>query len=527
MVSFKESFFSKEFFLLLAILILGTFLRAYKLQEWPISVAEINPITTALDMINGTLPLYTGLNNYQGPMNAYVMIPAVFLFGSNIFSSRFSVMIFSIFSIFLLYFFAKKYYGKNVALFSCFILAILPADILTSTEAWEIPIVSFFIILFLYAFAKFSETKNKYYLYLLGLISGLAMMTRLTFVFFLSSFLLTFKLNPFISFSEFKKNITIKNILITITFFLLGLSPFLYWNLVNNFLTVNYLINHVPITVNNVNLLDVKSNLINGYHSFFDFLDNGPELKKIEFAQKFDSIIFLLVFILFIILTLRLHLKKRYEQSRKNFYILSNFLLIAVFKSLITITSFRIEDFYMILPFYSMIVSWSLIYVINFFKRGKIILILFVIFIVSLSAINLFSHYDQLIQSKQNDPCNFVTANLLEYLKNNSNSTVVFDTSMYADFYEFSSKTKNSNVLAAHDLNSTHLYERWSRQRDLIKNQNNEYVFVSKLCLPFWAKDLNIYENFANFVSANNKTLVTEKIFDRDNQEIARVAKVV
>lgn len=522
--SVKNFISSREFVFLLLILIIGLFLRSNKLKDWPISVDEAAAISLARDMVNGRIPLFSPVNDYQGPMKLYAMMPAIFLFGSNIFYIRFSVMLFSVFSIFVFYFFVKKLYDSKIALLSCFIWAILPADVILVTQAWEFPIVNFFVVSFLYVFLKYSETKNKNYLYLVAFIAGLAVMTRLTFLFFFASFIITFKLNPFLSFSQFRKNIKKKNLPLLVLFFVIGVSPMLYWNFLNNFATINFVSNNAPITYGNENLLNIKDNLVKGYSSFVKYLDIGSKFATFETLKMLNSGIFFVSFLVFVIFIFKNLIQKKYfDYTKKNLFILLNFLLITLFISLITVTNFRTDDFSLTFPFYSIILSWTLVYCINLIKKWKIVLTLFVIFLLSFSTIELVNSYGAFVASDKNNLCNLAIDALVKNFSA-SNTTLVFDVSKYKIFYAFYEETRNSTILQPHDINSSQLSENW---RNLMQSPNNEYIFMTNLCLPPWAKDLNIYKNFADFVSAYHKKLIIENITTSDGQELFRVAKLI
>ena len=521
---FKKANFSREFFVLLAIVVLAVFLRTYKLQESPIFVDEATFISFERDMISSKVSWYEPLADYFGDGIAYVFLPTTLLFGPNIFFLRFTAVLFSAASIFLLYFFTKRLYNKKVALFSCFILAISTSDFFISTEFWELPVINFFIILFLYSFARYSETRNKYYFFLIAFVIGFATITNPIFLFFLASFLITFRLNSFISFLKFRRSLTKKIFFVGFLFFFLGIFQMLYWNLLNNFATLKFIINHVPVTADSKNLFDIRGNLSQGYFNFINFLDNGSNFGILQFVKHLNSIMFLSYFLLFLMFTFEFAVQsKKIGEEKKDIYILLNFVLIILFLSLLTITTFRYECFCILLPFYSIIIGSTAVHLIDSIKKWKMILTFFVILSLSLGMINLLSGYDQLIESRKTNLCNQVIEGLVKFFNNSSNSTLVFDISKYEIFYGFYNETKNLSILRPHYAISSQLPELWA---NLIQNKNNEYVFVSKLCLSPWATNLNIYENFVSFVNANHKKLILEAIVSSNDEELFRVVRV-
>jgi 4-amino-4-deoxy-L-arabinose transferase-like glycosyltransferase len=175
---------NKVLFLLLAVFILGVFLRFYRLGEVPVGLHTdeaylgynaYSILHTGKEITGNFFPLHLKSFLYSPAGYTYSSIPSVFLFGLSAFSVRFSSAFFGSLTIILVFFLVRKLLKafKNkeyIALTAAFFLAISPWHINLSRVATDNVLVVFFIgigtLLYLYWLER-----EKYYLFFLSLFS--------------------------------------------------------------------------------------------------------------------------------------------------------------------------------------------------------------------------------------------------------------------------------------------------------------------------------------------------------------------
>jgi len=522
----------KPYFLLLLILILASFLRIWKMWEWPLNTDESIFSTNIFEIIKGNRPIdeppaaYDPVA-YTGQFTQYILLPSIFFFGNNLFFFRLPIVLVSIFSVLLLYMFARKYYNENVALFSAFILSIIPNVIINSSSAFEFPPIPFFILLSFYLFQRYAEVRKARYLYLFSFVSGLAIITRLTFFFFLIPFLLLLKFNPIIPFEKLKKDFNKRNLIFIFLFFLLGSFPFVFWNFTHEFATISFIAKDIPITYAKENLYNVGDNLFNGFYGFIHYLDKWFRWSfDLDTEINFLSIIFLLSLVTFILIPIKNSLKKvNSEFLRKNLYLLSIFFIILILKSTLTLSWFEREDYLMLYPFSSLIIGWSLNYAFNFYKdKKKIIFLAVFLLIFSYLIVNYLSRIQTEILKLNGDDCYKIVPELLKINEIKNSSLIVLDTTTYYQFFKFYEPKINSTNLVYQWYmieNFTKYYPQvWENETSVLLNDKVSYVFVKEECKRYWDKSVNITENFMKFLTDHNKTLFLVKNVSLNNNEI-------
>jgi len=522
----------KEIILFSLILILSLALKLSKIGEWPVTIDEALGANAARQIIAGEIAFYEPAVSYQGQFVQYVLIPATFFFGNDVFFIRFSIIIFSILTLLIFYLFVKRYYNVNIALIAAFVLAFTPNDILISTTAIEVPIIPFFMMLSLYIFSFYIRTKKIYYLYALALIFGIGLITRLTFVFFIIAFFASIKIYPTISLPlmQYFKQIKFKNWFVLGSMLILGMSPFLYWNSINNFQTATFILGNLPITQSKQNLFDVYRNFANGSNNFLLSLDNNYRYGFYELGnEKYSySIIFLISLTIFALFPLiDLNKRKKIAGLKTNYYLLINFFVIIALISTITFTAFEFEDYVMLYPFYSVIIAWSIFSIYKILKLKQSVLSIIFIFVVivafSSNLINFVDKYFKLLDAQNSEPCKTLVTNLLPYLKDTTKTLLVFPTDRYRSIYEFYDPSMTSSVLVSRYDTPEQSQIRWD---NYLKMQNVTYILINNKCNPEWSRQLNISESFLQFGAMKNKTIITHKILNVNDFEVLKIATV-
>lgn len=148
----------KSKYLIILILIVGLFLRFYKLGSIPnglyqdetaIGYNAYSILTTGKDEYGKSLPLYfKSFGDYKLPVYIYATVPAIKIFGMTPFAVRFPSALFGFLTIPLFYLLVFKLSkNNNLALTAAGLLAINPWHIHYSRAAFEVSISLFFFLL--------------------------------------------------------------------------------------------------------------------------------------------------------------------------------------------------------------------------------------------------------------------------------------------------------------------------------------------------------------------------------------------
>jgi len=154
---------------LISIFLIGFFLRFYKLGQLPNSfspdeVAQgytaYSLIKTGKDEWNQSWPLsLKSFGDYKPPLQTYLIIPAIKLFGLNTFSIRLPNALLSSLAIISTYFLAHILFNNtSIALLSALIIAISPWHLPMSRIGLEANLHTFFMPLAIYLFLKNKPT---------------------------------------------------------------------------------------------------------------------------------------------------------------------------------------------------------------------------------------------------------------------------------------------------------------------------------------------------------------------------------
>lgn len=164
----------KTFIFLLLILLIGFFLRFYRLGDYPVGFHRdeaflgynaYSLLKTGKDMSGDFLPLHLQSFIYSPAGYSYFSIPFIAVFDLNAFSVRFASASFGVLTVLMAYLLAAKIMKNSVlrykvAIFSSLFLAISPWHINLSRTATENTIVVFFISFGVYLFLRWLEDKT-------------------------------------------------------------------------------------------------------------------------------------------------------------------------------------------------------------------------------------------------------------------------------------------------------------------------------------------------------------------------------
>lgn len=220
------------YFLLIVVLLVGFFLRFYKLGNVPLGFYQdesaigynaYSVMLTGKDEHGISFPLYfKSFGDYKLPVYIYATIPAIKLFGMTEFAVRFPSAIFGFLTLLASYFFIWEITRKRIiALITVGFLAINPWSLHYNRATFEVSITLFFFVVGALLLHSSFQRKKTWTLFL----------GTLCFIISLYSYNLTRLLSPLLyllcifSFSK-KRTITKKEIIITAIGSFLALIPF-------------------------------------------------------------------------------------------------------------------------------------------------------------------------------------------------------------------------------------------------------------------------------------------------------------
>jgi len=169
---------------LFIVIFISFFVRFYRLSEFPISLSidEVNIghnaysiLKTGADEWGKAWPLaFKSVGDYKPPVNVYLTVPSIAIFGLNEFAVRFpSAFLGSLTSLVLILLLLELGFSKKSALITGFWLAILPWHIHFSRASFEAITGLFLTIFAVWLFLKWKNSQK--FIYLFGSIVGFSL----------------------------------------------------------------------------------------------------------------------------------------------------------------------------------------------------------------------------------------------------------------------------------------------------------------------------------------------------------------
>lgn len=224
------------FLILLMILMLGAFLRFYKIREYMTFLGdEGRDMLVVKRMIvdhKFTLlgPITSVGSMYMGPVYYYFMAPFLWLWNFDPVGPSIMVAIISIFTIALMYKLGAEFFDRWVGLLSAFIYAISRLTVIYGRSSWNPNIVPFFALLIIYCLLKTIVKKQYQWLILAGFSLGILIQLHYVTLMFIpiiicSLFLIRFRIPAKFYFRS-------------ILGFIVSYSPFLLFEIRHNFVNL-------------------------------------------------------------------------------------------------------------------------------------------------------------------------------------------------------------------------------------------------------------------------------------------------
>lgn len=141
-----------ELLIIVAILLIAGFLRLYKIDQYMNFLGDEGRDALMIQriLVNHDFPLLgptTSVGNiYLGPLYYYMMTIPMAISWLNPVVAAVMVAILGIFSVGLVYYFAKEWFGKFPAILASFLYAVSPINIINSRSSWNPSPVPFFTL---------------------------------------------------------------------------------------------------------------------------------------------------------------------------------------------------------------------------------------------------------------------------------------------------------------------------------------------------------------------------------------------
>lgn len=239
MEKISKLFRKKEFIILTIIIVAGIFLRSYNFSDWlRFNDDQVRDALVVDKMISGEdFPLLGpkagGTTFNLGPAFYYLEYFSALLFGNTPQSLAYPVLFFSILSIPLFYLLFKNIFVRNAALILTAIYASSFFSIKYSRFAWNMNLIPFFVLAFIFLLAKIADENEKRknpWVILLGITIGIGIQLHTLLLVCFPLVLFLFLLIDFLK----NKRMAFRGILV-IVFIALALNfPAIFYDLKSN-----------------------------------------------------------------------------------------------------------------------------------------------------------------------------------------------------------------------------------------------------------------------------------------------------
>jgi len=237
--------FLKKYWPLILILLIASFLRLYRIQATMTFLEdEGRDMLIVKRMLDTKRPVLIGPqtstgNMYLGPLYYYLITPALVLSNMQPVGPAIFIALSGIATVYLLYQLISSWYGEKVAIVTSFLYATLPEIVSFSRNSWNPNLVPFASVLSLFLLNQliFKKTTTKYLHWLgLGAVFGLLIQLHYMVIVFIAWEVLL----VIITYLKDLKKLFL-GLGLTLLGFLFVMSPFIVFELRNNFVNTQAL----------------------------------------------------------------------------------------------------------------------------------------------------------------------------------------------------------------------------------------------------------------------------------------------
>jgi len=337
----------QSLFLLLLIVILGMVLRFYRISDLAVFLADqASDSQKVLEMLRGKLTLLGPITSvggfYNGPIVYYLMLPFYFFLKGDPIAGTVFQSTLSVATIPIIYLIGRKIKNGKVGPLAGFLFAISPLMIEYSRSAFNSSPAIFFSSLIIYFFILITEEYRKWMALLLGIMIGWIVQMH----YFTIAFLFLTGLYPIF----FKKTrLTFSYYFFLFLGFIIGLAPFLLFEIRHQFLNTHLFIKY---------LVSKKTGGGRSINNSFYVWSQATGM--ILFGNRFAAGI--IGFITIMISTLMIKIKKKAKH-------LSVFLLLFILVFLIGAVYNRTMHDHYIISFHTSLIILLALFLVIFFKE--------------------------------------------------------------------------------------------------------------------------------------------------------------
>lgn len=274
-----------EAILLIFILLISAFLRLYKIEDYLVFLADEgrDVLVVRRLLLEGDL-IFVGPGTsigtmYLGPLYYYMMAPALLLANFSPVGPAVMIALLGVLTVFLLWHVSYKWFGKIPAFIASFLYAISPTVIIFSKSSWNPNIMPFFALLSIYSTWKVYKQHDFKWIIVLGI----------SFAFVLQSHYLGLLLLPLLLIYWTYTNIKVRNLdkekpgnflkssFIGLGLFVLLMSPLVLFDFKHDFRNFRAMISFATGSSENYSF------------TLLDTLKKVPNLLKFVFTRLFTA----------------------------------------------------------------------------------------------------------------------------------------------------------------------------------------------------------------------------------------------
>jgi 4-amino-4-deoxy-L-arabinose transferase-like glycosyltransferase len=230
--------FLRKHYLIILILIVALFLRLYNLSSTITFLEDEGRDLLIMNRMIGTgLPVLLGPQTstgsmYLGPLYYYIVTPALFLARMNPLGPIVFIALTGVLTVWLLYMFTSKWFGKLVGICSALMYAILPLPVIFTRNSWNPNLAPLFSLLIIWYLIKIIEEKEYTFknFFLVGILSGSLIQMHYMALLFLAGVCITLIIYLRRSLLSLAKGVVFAGL-----GFILILSPFIAFEVRNDF----------------------------------------------------------------------------------------------------------------------------------------------------------------------------------------------------------------------------------------------------------------------------------------------------
>lgn len=289
--------FLKKNWILLTILIIGAFLRLYKIDgymtflgdEGRDSIIVRNLLVHADPILIGPGTSVGGM--YLGPLYYYFMAPFLFLSGFSPVGPAVGIALLGVATIYLIYIVGRDWFGKTAGIIAAILFSISPTVITYSHSSWNPNIMPFFALLSIYAIWKVYASREAS-----REVGWWLIICAISFAFVLNSHYLGVFLAPVLFVYWFLSRPPLRYSLFAITLFAFLMSPILAFDIRHDWMNSRALYKFLTVREETVSINPLNS--ISRTYPLFEQINSSMLTSKTEPLGKIVSIFIILSLVL-------------------------------------------------------------------------------------------------------------------------------------------------------------------------------------------------------------------------------------